>query len=95
MVSSMPQMSTRPDVMEVKRWLIERVALYLEKSPKEIDPASPLAEMGMDSIYALSLCGDIEDNLNLAVEPTLAWDHPSIEAIAGYLVSQMALKERR
>lgn len=86
-------MSTGPAVMEVQRWLVERVALYLEKPPEEINPALPLAEMGMDSIYALSLCGDIEDNLNLEVEPTLAWDHPSIEAIAAYLVSQMALSE--
>jgi acyl carrier protein len=91
MVSRMSQMSTGSDVMEVQRWLIERVALYLEKRPEDINPALPLAEMGMDSIYALSLCGDIEDNLKLDVEPTLAWDHPSIEAIARYLVSQTAL----
>jgi acyl carrier protein len=91
----MSQMSIGPDVMEVQRWLVERVALYLDKSPEEISPILPLAEMGMDSLYALSLCGDIEDNLNLAVEPTLAWDHPSISAIAGHLVSQMALQEGR
>ncbi len=71
-------------------WLIGRVAMYLGRPCEEIDPTSPLADQGMDSVYALSLCGDIEDALNLTVEPTLAWDHPSIAAIVGHLTTRIA-----
>jgi len=84
---------SRVSVLEIQCWLVERVAAYLEKTPEDISTTLPLADMGMDSMYALSLCGDIEDKLNLEVEPTLAWDHPSIEAIAAYLVRQLPLRE--
>jgi acyl carrier protein len=80
------------DATHLEPWLAGRVATYLGRSAEEIDRDSPLADLGMDSVYALSLCGDIEDQLDLQVEPTLAWDHPSIAAIAGYLSSQLAAR---
>ena len=41
----------------------------------------PLAEYGLDSVAALSLCGDIEEEFGLIVEPTVAWDHPTVQAL--------------
>lgn len=41
-------------------------------------------------MYALILCGDIEDHLGLALEPTVAWDHPTIDALAGHLEETLA-----
>ena len=40
-------------------------------------------------MYALSLCGEIEDELRLTVEPTLAWDYPTVNAMAGYLHGEL------
>lgn len=75
---------------ELRSWLIERIAVYLDLTAVDIDPARPLAEFGLDSVYALSVCGDIEDELSLAIEPTLAWDYPTIDAIAGHLHTLVA-----
>ncbi|MCO5994848.1 acyl carrier protein [Actinoallomurus rhizosphaericola] len=74
-----------PSETLIRDWLIERVAEYLERSPADIDPSAMLAEYGMDSVYAISLCGDIEAEYDLDVEPTLAWTHPTIHAIAAHL----------
>jgi acyl carrier protein len=73
------------DPTTVGDWVRERVAYYLEADPATIDVDTPLAEYGLDSLYALTLCGDIEDHFELVLEPTLAWDHPTISAIARYL----------
>jgi acyl carrier protein len=44
----------------------------------------------MDSVYALVLCGDIEDMYGVSVDPTLAWDYPTVAAITQFLSGQLA-----
>ncbi|MGA4848560.1 acyl carrier protein [Streptomyces sp. G5(2025)] len=77
---------TRP---QLQKWLIQRVGEYLEMSPDDLDPDSPLAELGLDSVYALALCGDVEDAFGITVEPTLAWDHPTVTALAGGILDDL------
>ena len=50
---------------------------------------TPLAELGLDSVYALTLCGDIEDEYGLDVDPTIVWDYPTIRELAEG-ISQLA-----
>jgi acyl carrier protein len=70
-------------------WLTDRVALYLKRPAAEISATVPLAEYGLDSVAALSLCGDIEEDFDLILELTVAWDYPTIEALAGHLVEEL------
>jgi acyl carrier protein len=77
---------------EIATWLTERVAYFLERPQAEIDPDVELVELGLDSVYALTLCGDIEERYGLAVEPTLPWDYPTVHALAGQL-AEIALAE--
>ncbi|MEV4757002.1 acyl carrier protein [Micromonospora sp. NPDC049559] len=67
-------------------WLVERVAYYVERDPAEIDPTRQLTIYGMDSVYTLGLAGDIEEEFGVPVDPTVAWDNPTIEAIADYVL---------
>jgi acyl carrier protein len=73
----------------IRAWLVDRVAYYLERNPADVDEGTQLAEMGLDSVYALTLCGDVEDHFGLVVEPTLAWDHPTIDAITAHLAAEL------
>ncbi|MFJ6381736.1 acyl carrier protein [Kitasatospora sp. NPDC092039] len=70
-------------------WLADRISLYLKRPADEIASGVPLAEYGLDSVAALSLCGDIEEDFDLVLEPTVAWDYPTIDALAGYLVEEL------
>jgi acyl carrier protein len=83
-------MPTLDTTIDIASWLAERVASYLDTEPDGIDRDLPLAEYGLDSVYALTLCGEIEDELNLSVEPTLAWDHPTVNAMAEYLHTELS-----
>ncbi|MEU9387379.1 acyl carrier protein [Streptomyces sp. NPDC048279] len=74
----------------VRTWLVGRVAYYLECAPADVDASAQLTELGLDSVYALSLCGDVEDHYGLVVEPTMAWDHPTVDAITAYLAAELA-----
>ncbi|MEV7870621.1 acyl carrier protein [Streptomyces sp. NPDC088124] len=86
----MPVPTTGHTTESLTTWLAERIALYLKRRPDEIDPDVPLAEYGLDSVAALSLCGDIEDDFDLMVEPTVAWDYPTVHALAGHLMEEIA-----
>ncbi len=71
-------------------WLVNRVGFYLSKDASEIETSQPLAEYGLDSVYAISLCGDLEEFVGIPVEPTLAWDYPTIDAIVEFLMEELA-----
>jgi acyl carrier protein len=75
----------------IQDWLIERVADYTERAPHQVDPTIPLAELGMDSVSAVALCGEIEDRWMLDIDPTLVFEYPTIAAIATYLTAEIAV----
>ncbi|MGW3953152.1 acyl carrier protein [Streptomyces sp. NPDC004752] len=86
----MPVPTTGHTTESLTTWLAERIALYLKRQPADIDPDVPLAEYGLDSVAALSLCGDIEDDFDVVMEPTIAWDYPTVHALAGHLLEELA-----
>ena len=78
----------------IERWLIERVAFYLERPLSAVDPAVPLAEAGFDSVSAVSLCGDVEFEWDIDADPMLVFDYPTIDALADFIADQLAMGER-
>ena len=67
---------------EIEQWLVGRVVAYGKIQADDFTVDTPLAELGLDSVYALTLCGDIEDEFQLEVDPTIVWDHPTIRELA-------------
>lgn len=67
-------------------WLTERVSSYVKRKPEDIKLDVPLSEYGLDSVYALTISGDIEDYLGISIEPTIMWDFPTIEKLSKVLV---------
>ncbi|MER7763841.1 acyl carrier protein [Streptomyces sp. NPDC097619] len=81
-------MTTTPGITvagDLSAWLLDRLALYLERPADTIDPDTPLAAYGMDSVCALSLAGDLEDEHALIVPSTLVFDYPTVADLLTYL----------
>lgn len=78
------------EYQELADWLTAKVAGYLHVAPNTIDIDTPLADCGIDSVMAMTLCADLEYERGLAVDTTIVWDHPTIDAIATYLVAEGA-----
>ncbi|MDX6313966.1 MAG: hypothetical protein QOF84_4357 [Streptomyces sp.] len=63
-------------------WLEERLDRYLGRTvPRD----QPLADFGLDSVAALSLYGDIEEEYGPLIEPSDIWEYPSVRELARYL----------
>jgi acyl carrier protein len=74
----------------LREWLTSRVAEYGQRPASEVRTDASFAENGLDSMYALMLCGDIEDRFDVAMEPETAWKHRSVDKLAAYLADRFA-----
>jgi amino acid adenylation domain-containing protein/thioester reductase-like protein len=70
---------------KIQAWLVTHITSMLEIEAESIDPRQPFTYYGLGSIQAVSLTGELEEYLNRKLSPTLAWDYPTIELLAGYL----------
>jgi acyl carrier protein len=84
-----PMHTNASSVTGLRSWLIERVAGYLGREPIDIDPDVPLAAVGLDSVYAFALCGDIEDTFRTLVDPALVRDLRTVNGLAAHLCGTM------
>jgi acyl carrier protein len=74
----------------ILRWLTTQLASYLEVPATAIDSMVPLAEMGVDSVHAVSLVGDVEAHFDIDVDPTLIFDYPTLAHIAEFIDEAIA-----
>jgi acyl carrier protein len=77
----------------ILRWLTAQLASYLEVPATAIDPMVPLAEIGVDSVHAVSLVGDVEAHFDIDVDPTLIFDYPTLAHIAEFIDDAVAEQE--
>lgn len=91
MATSTPSASV-PTQEDIRTLLRTLVASYLERPATDIATDAKLVEYGLDSVFALTLCGDIEDEYDIEIESTLAWDYPTIDAITGFLHETLTAK---
>lgn len=75
-------------------WLSTRIASYLEVPVTTIRPMVPLAEMGIDSVHAISLVGDVEAHFDIDVDPTMIFDYPTLAHIAEFISTALAEQQQ-
>lgn len=67
---------------EIRDWILDEVAASLDTDRASIDSAAPLTSLGVDSLAAFSLTGELASWLGRDLSATLLWDYPTIDAIA-------------
>jgi acyl transferase domain-containing protein/acyl-CoA synthetase (AMP-forming)/AMP-acid ligase II/NADPH:quinone reductase-like Zn-dependent oxidoreductase/acyl carrier protein len=56
---------------------------------REIDPERALSEQGFDSLKCVELARRLSDHFNLELSPSLAFDYPSLAAIAQHMEARL------
>jgi acyl carrier protein len=69
----------------IQNWLINRIASLLGTDPGQICVDDPLSDFGLESVEAFTLSGELSALLGTKLSPTLAWDFPTITALAAFL----------
>jgi acyl transferase domain-containing protein len=73
---------------EIRRWLVLKLSALLEVEPNRVDPREPFSSYGLGSVEAVGLAGDLENYLGRELPATLAYDYPTVEALAAFLAGQ-------
>ena len=73
-------------IVEVRQWLRNWVGNATGQSPDAVDEATPMVELGLSSRDAVAMAADIEDRTGVTVSIAAAFEHPTIEALASWIV---------
>ena len=76
---------TRATKPALKEWITAWIRTELKVAEPSIDTEAPFTRFGMDSVHAMMMIGDLEEHLDRRLPPTLAWDQPTISALATFL----------
>ncbi len=68
----------------LEEWLVDRVGL----DPAEILRDKPFAEFGVDSLTAVELSHELEQEFGVPLPPIVAWNYPTPAALSRYLAEQ-------
>ncbi|MDT5335437.1 MAG: polyketide synthase 13 [Mycobacterium sp.] len=77
---------TDKTVAEVREYLRNWIANATGQSADSIDESAPMVELGLSSRDAVAMASDIEDLTGVTLTATVAFRHPTIEALATVIV---------
>jgi len=92
-VLRLPDRPAAKDVLEVQvalqawivSWLVQRGGI----EAAEIDVDRRFDEHGLDSLLAIRLIGDLEDNCGVELTPVVAWEHPTISGMSRLIAARV------
>jgi acyl carrier protein len=71
----------------LREWLMEHLSKALKTERGRLDADAPFARYGLNSLDAVTLVMDLENELGLDLPPTLLWDQPTINKCAAHLAT--------
>src|SRR5690606_21074846 len=72
--------------------LLALLAEVLEVDVREIQPEVPLGRQGLDSLMGLELRNRLETEFDLTLPASLAWNHPTMHALAAHLLERLEVE---
>ena len=73
---------------QIETWLLEWLVARLGLDVADVSRDRPFAEFGVDSLTAVELSQELEDEFKVPLPPIVAWNYPTPAALARYLAEQ-------
>ena len=73
----------------IEDYIRSQVSQVLGFAPTDLDVNKGFFDLGMDSLTSVELKNRLQTGFNLSLPSTLAFDYPTIKALAGYLTKQV------
>lgn len=75
------------DGVELRKWLIDYLVTNIGCNADEIDPDRSLKDLGLGSRDVIGMSGQLAKLLGRPVSPVDCWQHPTINALVGFLTA--------
>src|SRR5262249_30988001 len=69
----------------IEWWMLEWLVARLALDPSEVQRDRPFAEYGVDSLAAVELSHELEEQFKVPLPPIVAWNYPTPAALARYI----------
>lgn len=86
----LPDAPTVATATAVAQWLRRDLAARVGMAEADLGADTPFADFGLDSLGGVSLAAGLGRAFGLALPPVVAWDHPTIAALAHHVASRLA-----
>ena len=73
---------------QIEEWLLKWLVARLSMDPAAVSRDRPFAEFGVDSLTAVELSQELEDEFGVPLPAVVAWNYPTPSALARYLAEQ-------
>jgi acyl carrier protein len=84
----MDDIVAQADAEKMRSWLAARAAHYAKLDPSEIDYDTPLSQYGLDSVSAVSMAVDIEDEFGVQLDLETLWEFRTVNRLADVLTTR-------
>jgi acyl carrier protein len=85
---STPVSTSSQDLETIRGWLIVRVAGYLGCQAETVPADRPFLELGLESIHAMTLVGDVGERFACELDPAACWVYPTIDDLAQLIAEE-------
>ncbi|PTW62588.1 phosphopantetheine binding protein [Breoghania corrubedonensis] len=75
---------------EVAAFLTQRLAEITKRDPSMITGSSVFVDMGLQSIDAVLLCGEVEDKFDIELDPASIFEHDTLDSFLGLIDERIA-----
>ncbi|WP_392535316.1 acyl carrier protein [Nostoc sp. C117] len=79
---------TKKNTQEIQEWIISWLSKELKIEADELDIEEPFVNFNLSSRQTIILTGDLEDWLGFSIEPSVAWEYPTINKLAEFLAAK-------
>ncbi|PRC45206.1 polyketide synthase, partial [Mycobacterium sp. ITM-2017-0098] len=84
------EMSADEVLAELEAGLRAVLAIELRIADDDVDSDRPFAEMGLNSVMAMSIRREVEQLAGIELSATMLWNHPTIASLAAHLAEKVA-----
>lgn len=87
--ASPPRSGSERRALEEQVWEIVR-AQAGRSLPRRVQRDTPFSELGLDSVAAVGVSGELSERLGRTLPPTLLFDHPTVASLCAHLAGARA-----
>lgn len=82
--------SNDASVQAVESFLIHAIARFTKQSPEQIAPNAVMIDLGLKSIDAVLLSGEVEDHFRIELDPSTIFEHDTLDSFTREIVVRLA-----
>jgi acyl carrier protein len=90
LVGAPPSPSPPPSAVEIRDWLVSKIAEAQQIESSEVNVDEELIHMGLDSIKLVVIVGEMEQWLGCQFKSNPLVDYPTINVLSAFLADRMA-----